>query len=41
VGNIEMDFGQIEWDCRDWILLDQDKENWRALVNTVKNRSVS
>jgi hypothetical protein len=30
-----MDFGEIDWDGRDWIELVQDRDQWRALVNTV------
>jgi hypothetical protein len=28
---------EIEWDGMDWIDLDQDKDHWRALVNTAMN----
>jgi hypothetical protein len=35
VHNIKMDLGEVRWCCRDWIVLAQDRENWRALVNTV------
>jgi hypothetical protein len=31
---------EIGWDCMDWIDLAQDKEQWRALVNTVMNLRV-
>jgi hypothetical protein len=37
VDNIEMDFREIGWDGTDWIELTQDKDQWRALVNTVMN----
>jgi hypothetical protein len=37
VGNIKMDLGEIGWDGRDWIELAQDRDQWRALVNTVMN----
>jgi hypothetical protein len=37
VENIEMDHREIEWDGMDWIVLAQDREQWRALVNTVMN----
>jgi hypothetical protein len=36
-GNIKMDFKGIGWDGVDWIHLSQEKDCWRALVNTVKN----
>jgi hypothetical protein len=35
--NIKMDHGETEFDLTDWIELAQDKEEWRALVNTVVN----
>jgi hypothetical protein len=37
VGNIKMDLGEIGWDGVDWIELAQDRNQWRALVNTVMN----
>jgi hypothetical protein len=40
VDNIEMDLGEIGRDGRDWIQLAQDRERWRALVNTVMNLRV-
>jgi hypothetical protein len=40
VGNIKIDLREIEWDDRDWIELAQDKDQWRALVNTVMKRRV-
>jgi hypothetical protein len=39
VDNIKMDLGEIGWDGRDWIELAQDRDQWRALVNTVINPS--
>jgi hypothetical protein len=35
VDNIKMDLGEIGWDGRNWIELAQDRDQWRALVNTV------
>jgi hypothetical protein len=32
-----MDFRDIKWIGMDWIDLAQDKDQWRALVNTVMN----
>jgi hypothetical protein len=32
-----MDLGEKGWDGRDWIKLAQDKDQRRALVNTVMN----
>jgi hypothetical protein len=40
VDNIKMDLGEIGWDGRDWIELAQDRDQWRALVNTVMNLRV-
>jgi hypothetical protein len=33
--NIRMDLGEIGWGGMDWIDLAQDRDQWRALVNTV------
>jgi hypothetical protein len=35
VDNIKMDLREIGWDGMDWIDLAQNREHWRALVNTV------
>jgi hypothetical protein len=35
VDNIKIDLREIAWDGMDWIDLAQDKDQWRALVNTV------
>jgi hypothetical protein len=32
-----MDLREIGWDGVDWIDLAQDRDQWRALVNTVMN----
>jgi hypothetical protein len=32
-----MDLGEIEWARMDWIDLAQDRDQWKALVNTVMN----
>jgi hypothetical protein len=37
VDNIKMNLREIEWDGMDWIDLIQDRDQWRALVNTVMN----
>jgi hypothetical protein len=34
---IKMDLREIEWDGMDWIDLAEDRDQWRALVNTVTN----
>jgi hypothetical protein len=40
VDNIKMDLRKIGWDGMDWIDLAQDRDQWRALVNTVMNLRV-
>jgi hypothetical protein len=40
VDDIKMDFREIVWCGMDWIGLDQDRDQWRALVNTVMNLRV-
>jgi hypothetical protein len=35
VDNIKMDLREIGWNGVDWIDLAQDRDQWRALVNTV------
>jgi hypothetical protein len=35
VDNIKMDLREIEWGGMDWIDLTEDRDQWRALVNTV------
>jgi hypothetical protein len=34
VDNIEIDLREIGWHGMDWIDLAQDRDQWRALVNT-------
>jgi hypothetical protein len=34
---IRMDLREIGWMNVDWLQLAQDRDRWRALVNTVKN----
>jgi hypothetical protein len=41
VDNIRVDLGEIGWDGVDWVDLAQDRDQWRALVNTVMNLRVS
>jgi hypothetical protein len=43
VDNIKMDLREIGWDGMDWIDLAQDRDQWRALVNTrsINKSSVS
>jgi hypothetical protein len=38
--DIEMDLREIGWSGTDWIDLAQDRDHWRALVNTVMNLRV-
>jgi hypothetical protein len=35
--NIKMDLREIGWEGVDWIYVAQDRDRWRALVNTVMN----
>jgi hypothetical protein len=41
VDNIRMDLGEVGWGGVDWIGLAQDRNRWRALVNSVLNFRVS
>jgi hypothetical protein len=36
-----MDPRKVEWDGTDWIILAEDRDQWRALVNVVMNRRVA
>jgi hypothetical protein len=40
VDDIKMDLREIGWDGMDWIDLAQNRDRWRALVNTVMNLRV-
>jgi hypothetical protein len=40
VDNVEMDLGEVGLDGVDWIDLAQDRDQWRAFVNTVLNLQV-
>jgi hypothetical protein len=40
VDNIRMDLVELGWGDVDWIGLDQDRNRWRALVNSVLNLRV-
>jgi hypothetical protein len=37
---MKMDHRKIGWSGMNWIALDQDKDQWRALVNSVINLRV-
>jgi hypothetical protein len=41
VDNIRMYLGEVGWGDVDWIGLAQDRNRWRALVNSVSNIRVS
>jgi hypothetical protein len=40
VNNVKRDLREIGWDDMDWIDLVQDRDQWRALVNTAMNLRV-
>jgi hypothetical protein len=40
VDNIRMDLGEVGWSDVNWIGVAQDKNRWRALVNSVLNLRV-
>jgi hypothetical protein len=41
VDNIKMDLRRIGWGGMEWIDLAQNRDQWRALVNTVMNLRVA
>jgi hypothetical protein len=41
VANIRMDLGEVEWGDVDWIGPAQDRNRWRALVNSVLNLRIA
>jgi hypothetical protein len=38
--NVRMDLSEIGWGGMDWVDLAEDRDQWRALVNTVMNLRV-
>jgi hypothetical protein len=40
VSNIKINHREIVWDGVDWVILAQDRDQWRALVNTAMNLRV-
>jgi hypothetical protein len=38
--NIKVDLKEMQWGGMDWIDLAQDRDQWRALVNTAMNLRV-
>jgi hypothetical protein len=41
VDNIKIDLREIRWDGVDWIDLVKEREQWKALVNTMMNLRVA
>ena len=39
--NTKIDQREVGWGGMDWIVVDQDKNRWRALVNAVMNFRVT
>jgi hypothetical protein len=37
VDNIKIDLREMGWDGMDWIDLAQDRDQWRAIVDSVRN----
>jgi hypothetical protein len=37
MSNIKVVVREIGWGGMDWIVVDQDMDQWRALVNTIMN----
>jgi hypothetical protein len=40
VDNLKIHLGEVGWGGMDWIALDQARDQWRALVNSVMNLRV-
>jgi hypothetical protein len=40
VDNIKIDLIETGWGGVDWVDLSQDRDQWRAVVNTVRNLQV-
>jgi hypothetical protein len=40
VDNIKMDLREVGWGGMDWIDVAQDRDQWRAFVNTVMNLQI-
>jgi len=39
--NIKLELRETGWEIEEWINLNQDKENWGSVVNTVMRTAVS
>jgi hypothetical protein len=40
VDNSKMNLRELRWDGMDWIVVAEDRDQWRASVNTVMNLRV-
>jgi hypothetical protein len=41
VADIKIDLREIGWDSMEWIDVAQDRDHWRAFMNTIMNFQVS
>jgi predicted nucleotidyltransferase len=41
VNDIKIDLREIAWGDMDWIILAEDRDQWRALMNTAVNLQVT
>jgi hypothetical protein len=38
--DVKMDLRETRWGVMDWIDLAKDRDQWRAIVNTIENLSI-